>query len=93
MSPRLALHFLGPPKLELDTAPVTVDLRKTLALLAYLAVNRREHHRDHISALLWPDYEQAKALTNLRAPAGCLRTTGGHLAQELPELEDPRHQP
>lgn len=66
MSTRLALHFLGTPRLELDNSPITADRRKTLALLAYLAVNHWGHHRDHISALLWPDYDQTKAFTNLR---------------------------
>jgi predicted ATPase/DNA-binding SARP family transcriptional activator len=66
MSLHLALHLLGPPKLELENAPVTVDRRKTLALLAYLALNRGGHKRDFLSALLWPDYDQSKAFTNLR---------------------------
>jgi predicted ATPase/DNA-binding SARP family transcriptional activator len=66
LSARLALHLLGAPRLELDHAPITADRRKTLALLAYLAVNRWQHHRDQISAMLWPDYHQSKAYTNLR---------------------------
>ena len=66
MSERLALYLLGPPKLELDHAPVVIDRRKTLALLSYLAVDRWQHHRDHISALLWPEYAQPKAFSNLR---------------------------
>jgi predicted ATPase/DNA-binding SARP family transcriptional activator len=66
MSKRLALYLLGAPRLELNNSIITVDRRKTLALLAYLAVNRWGHHRDHISALLWPEYEQSKAFTNLR---------------------------
>lgn len=66
MSARLALHLLGAPRLELDHVPIAADRRKVLALLAYLAVNRWQHHRDHISALFWPDYDQAKAYTNLR---------------------------
>jgi len=66
MSPCLALDLLGPPKLELDNAPIVIDQRKMLALLAYLAVNRWRHHRDHVSALLWPDHDQTKAFTNLR---------------------------
>jgi len=44
MSQLLALYLLGPPKVELDNAPVVIDRRKTLALLAYLAVNRWRHH-------------------------------------------------
>src|SRR5258706_5422789 len=66
MSQRLALHLLGPPKLELDDAPIATDRRKTLALLAYLAVNGGPHTRDYLSALLFPDYDQSKAFTNLR---------------------------
>jgi predicted ATPase/DNA-binding SARP family transcriptional activator len=66
MSTRLALHLLGPPRLELDNVPITADRRKTLALLAYLAVNRWQHHRDHLSALFFPEYDQPKAYTNLR---------------------------
>jgi predicted ATPase/DNA-binding SARP family transcriptional activator len=66
MSERLAMYLLGPPRLELDRAAVVIDRRKTLALLAYLAVNRWQHHRDHISALMWPGYAQPKAFSNLR---------------------------
>jgi predicted ATPase/DNA-binding SARP family transcriptional activator len=66
MSERLALYLLGPPRLELDRAAVSIDRRKTLALLAYLAVDRWQHHRDHVSALFWPDYPQPKAFSNLR---------------------------
>jgi DNA-binding SARP family transcriptional activator len=66
MSERLALYLLGPPKLDLDHAPVAIDRRKILALLAYLAVDRWQHHRDQISALFWPEYAQPKAFSNLR---------------------------
>ncbi|MEW5940341.1 MAG: BTAD domain-containing putative transcriptional regulator, partial [Chloroflexota bacterium] len=66
MFPCFALHLLGPPKLELDERPVAADQRKMLALLAYLAVNRWQHQRDHVSGLLWPDHDQARAFTNLR---------------------------
>ena len=66
MSPRLALHLLGPPRVEIDNSPISIDRRKTLALLAYLAVNGGQHTRDYLSALLFPDYDQSKAFTNLR---------------------------
>jgi predicted ATPase/DNA-binding SARP family transcriptional activator len=66
MSPQLALHFLGTPQLSLDNSPLPVERRKAIALLAYLAVNRFMHSRETLSALLWPDYEQSKAFTNLR---------------------------
>jgi predicted ATPase/DNA-binding SARP family transcriptional activator len=66
LSAHLALHLLGALRLELNNALIVVDRRKTLALLAYLAVNHWQHHRDHISAMLWPEYSQSKAYTNLR---------------------------
>ncbi|MGZ9166107.1 MAG: AfsR/SARP family transcriptional regulator, partial [Anaerolineales bacterium] len=66
MSLCLALHLLGPPKLELDNAPVVTDRRKALALLVYLTVNREQYRREYLSALLWPEYDQTKAFANLR---------------------------
>jgi predicted ATPase/DNA-binding SARP family transcriptional activator len=66
MSPRLSLHLLGPPRLELDNSALSINRRKSMALLAYLAVNRGSHTRDYLSALLFPDDDQSKAFTNLR---------------------------
>ena len=64
--PRLSLRLFGPPRLELDGAPVETDRRKALALLAYLAVTRRDHTRDALAALFWPDYDQSRAYAYLR---------------------------
>ena len=66
MAPRLALHFLGIPELTLDNTPITTDRRKAVALLAYIAVNRGKYTREFLSGLLWPDYEQTNAFSNLR---------------------------
>ena len=67
----LAFHFLGSPQLVLENLPVSVNRRSIVALLAYLAVDDskqagRTHTRESLSALLWPDYDQVKAFTNLR---------------------------
>src|SRR5919106_6905919 len=67
----LSLQFLGLPQVHLDDKPIVTDRRKAIALLAYLAVNdidhpRQKYSRESLSALLWPDYEQAKAFSNLR---------------------------
>jgi predicted ATPase/DNA-binding SARP family transcriptional activator len=67
----LAFQFLGPPQLILENEPVNINRRSIVALLAYLAVNddgqaRRTYTRESLSALLWPDYNQVKAFTNLR---------------------------
>lgn len=66
MSPRLALHFLGLPQIHLDGVPITLERRKALALLAYLAIERGIHPRESLSALLWPDFSQPNAFKNLR---------------------------
>jgi predicted ATPase/DNA-binding SARP family transcriptional activator len=71
MPPRLGLEFLGLPQVHLDDTPVATDRRKAIALIAYLAVNDVNHSpqkysRDSLSALLWPDYDQARAFSNLR---------------------------
>jgi predicted ATPase/DNA-binding SARP family transcriptional activator/uncharacterized protein HemY len=71
MVPRLILQFLGLPQVLLENRPISTDRRKAIALLAYLAVNdigrpRQRYSRGSLSALLWPDYEQAKAFSNLR---------------------------
>lgn len=71
MSPRLVLQFLGLPQLHLDDQPIATDRRKAIALLAYLAANDLDHGfqqyaREVLSALLWPDYDQSKAFSNLR---------------------------
>jgi predicted ATPase len=66
MPPQLSLYFLGPPQLYLNKEQVTADRRKAVALLAYLAVNGSQQPRDTLSALLWPDYDQSKAFSNLR---------------------------
>jgi predicted ATPase/DNA-binding SARP family transcriptional activator len=68
---RLTLELLGPPQLRLDNTPVTTSRRAVIALLAYLAVNdihhpRQRHTREALSSLLWPNYDQSKALSNLR---------------------------
>src|SRR5688572_18767337 len=67
----LAFQFLGSPILSLENEPISVNRRSIVALLAYLAVNdsgqtKRVYTRETLSALIWPDYDQVKAFTNLR---------------------------
>ncbi|MDP9368650.1 MAG: AAA family ATPase [Chloroflexota bacterium] len=58
---RTVVLLLGPPRIERHGAPVDVDTRKAVALVAYLAVTRQRHRRDALAALLWPDYEEGRA--------------------------------
>ena len=63
---RLAMWFLGPPRLVRDDEPLEVDTRKTIALLAYLAVTGQPHSRDALATLLWPESESRQARAILR---------------------------
>ena len=63
---QVALYMFGPPRIEIDREPATIDTRKALALFVYLAVTRRPHTRDALAGLLWPDYDQAHARATLR---------------------------
>jgi predicted ATPase/DNA-binding SARP family transcriptional activator len=75
--PRTVLYLLGTPRIERDGAPVVVDTRKALALLAYLVVNRQRQSRDTLAALLWPDYDQAHARATLRRTLSTLHKAVG----------------
>jgi predicted ATPase/DNA-binding SARP family transcriptional activator len=66
MSPRLALHLLGPPQLTIDKTSISFNRRKSLALMAYLSMERDQHRRESLSSLLWPDTDQSNAFKNLR---------------------------
>lgn len=62
---RLALYLLGPPRVELDGEAVHTGRRKALALLAFLGVTPGTHSRDALATLLWPEYDQRSARTDL----------------------------
>ncbi|MBE7468876.1 MAG: hypothetical protein DPW09_07320 [Anaerolineae bacterium] len=63
---RLALFLLGPPRIEVDGAPVEINRRKVVALLVYLAVTGETHTRDALATLFWPDNDQTQARAALR---------------------------
>ncbi|HLF00357.1 MAG TPA: BTAD domain-containing putative transcriptional regulator, partial [Anaerolineales bacterium] len=63
---QLKIHLFGPPRVTLGDAPVEIERRKALALLAYLAVSRQSHTRPALAALLWPEAEPGRASANLR---------------------------
>ncbi len=80
----LRLALLGPPRVERDGAPLEVDTRKAIALLAYLAVTGQRQSRDGLAALLWPDYDRAHARGALRRTLSALGTAlgGGWLERD-----------
>jgi DNA-binding SARP family transcriptional activator/tetratricopeptide (TPR) repeat protein len=62
----LSLALLGPPVVRRGRTPVTFDTRKATALLALLAVTAREHSREQLADLLWPEADSAKGRASLR---------------------------
>ncbi|MGD8462335.1 MAG: BTAD domain-containing putative transcriptional regulator [Anaerolineae bacterium] len=76
---RLSLSLLGPFQVTLDGQPVTdFKSNKVRALLAYLAVEAdRPHHREVLAGLLWPDWPDRDALSNLRYTLSDLRRAIG----------------
>ncbi len=73
--PRLALTCLGLLQASLDGQPITgFESNKVRALLVYLAVeSARSHGRESLAGLLWPDYPDRSALSNLRSTLANLR--------------------
>ena len=61
----LALRLLGPPSIEVDGAPLRVDTRKAVALLAYIALEGPQR-RESLSSLLWPESNDGRARAALR---------------------------
>lgn len=79
MEPRFELRCLGDPVLlASDGQPVKIRVRKHLALLIYLAVERgTRHRREHLADLLWPNLSEndgkhsvATAVTAIRSAFG-----------------------
>jgi DNA-binding SARP family transcriptional activator/pimeloyl-ACP methyl ester carboxylesterase len=62
----LHISLLGTPQIERDGRTIPIPRRKTLALLAYLAVTGQTQSREALAALFWPDYDQSRAFGNLR---------------------------
>jgi len=72
----MTLHIvlMGPPSLVVEGKRLTQRSRKTMALLAYLAMqNGAPVTRTHVAGLLWGDSAEAQARTNLRQAISLLR--------------------
>jgi WD40 repeat protein/DNA-binding SARP family transcriptional activator len=75
----LSLSLLGPFRATLAGEPVTgFESNKVRALLAYLSVEAdRPHRRESLAALLWPDWPDRAAHSNLRHALANLRKAIG----------------
>jgi WD40 repeat protein/DNA-binding SARP family transcriptional activator len=77
--PQLRLELLGRFRVSLGGMPITTfESNKVRALLAYLAVeSHHPHSREKLAALLWPDWPNSAALSNLRYALSDLRKVIG----------------
>ncbi len=62
----LRLLLFGAPHVEADGAPIELKRRKSLALLAYLALTAEPHRRESLSAMFWPEFDESRARAALR---------------------------
>ncbi|MCE1196383.1 hypothetical protein LWX53_07805, partial [bacterium] len=63
---RLFLRLLGTPAVYADETQLQFSRKKSIALLAYLAIEGGARGRDSLATLLWPACGQKQARTNLR---------------------------
>lgn len=72
--PQLSLKLLGGLSIFLDARPLTnLVSQKAEVLLAYLCMERREHNREILAALLWENSSQEQGLANLRTLLASLK--------------------
>ena len=77
----LHLSLLGPPRVVRDGRPITAfRTSKGQALLFYLAVTGSAQRRSTLTALFWPERDEAQAGASLRTALSDLRKlVGDHL--------------
>ena len=85
----LEIHTFGGLSVELGGEPVSAfQSDKVRALLVYLAVESdRAHRRETLAGLLWPDYPERSARTNLRNALANLRQAIGDREVTPPILD------
>src|SRR6185503_3579401 len=71
----LKLFLLGPPRVELNGAPVDIQRRKALGMLIYLAVSGQAHSRDALATFFWPELDQQRGRAYLRRDLAALNTS------------------
>ena len=62
----LKIYLFGVPRIYRNGEKTKISRRKSLALLAYLAVTGQPYSRDELATLLYPDHDQSSARSNLR---------------------------
>jgi DNA-binding SARP family transcriptional activator/predicted ATPase/Tfp pilus assembly protein PilF len=80
----MRLYLFGSPRLERQGAIIRLGRRKSLALLAYLAVTGQPHDRVALATLLWPENNRVSARAALRQ---CLAEIKSRLRPTLLRLD------
>ena len=62
---QIALHLFGKPSLKIDGQSIEISLKKSEAMLYYIAFEKRVS-RDEVVSIIWCDIEQQIAKKNLR---------------------------
>ncbi len=92
--PAITLHLLGPPSVASLPAPSAPGslASKTLALLAFLALEPGPHSREELATLLWGESPETAARASLRQALKQLRALAGasvRIDRAKVELTDP----
>ncbi|MDP2484051.1 MAG: hypothetical protein Q8W45_12325, partial [Candidatus Palauibacterales bacterium] len=86
----LRVTLFGPPAVVVgdQASPARFCAAKPLALVAFLALERRVHSRDALAALLWPESTEAAARASLRQALSEVRgCVGEHLRSDRRTVE------
>lgn len=62
----LSITLFGPPQISRGKQQITLQRRKDIALLVYLAATAQRFTRDTLAAIFWPDSDQSQARANVR---------------------------
>lgn len=73
----IQVKLFGGANLSIDGHQIDLDTRKAMALLAYLLITGRPHHRDALSTFFWPEADQTSARGALRRTLSSLRKAIG----------------
>jgi len=89
---QLSIRVLGPFQVSLDDEPVSgFASDKVRALLAYLVLSpEHPHRRETLAGLLWPEFPERSARTNLRNALANLRHVIGDSTAAPPFLQSTR---
>jgi len=85
----LVIHLLGIPEVIIGDQPVHFKTNKALALLIFLAMERKRYSREYLISLLWPESNINLGRASLRNALAHLRTVlGSYANQYLHTQED-----